>query len=399
MFGPDDPQVARRHASISEEDGVLVLRDLDSHSGTFLEGHDIEEAELRHGDVFELGRGGPRVRIEMGDTGTLKMPRRRGGPTRAGGPAASPGPAAGPRRAHPPDVPLRHPRRLQPGAGRRGDPHRPGRGGGGLDARRPDGLRAAREGGAAGGGVRRHRPREHQRHAAERPAHLPRAAARRRRPPARDRGAGAAGDGAGHRAGTGTPGDDGGDPPLRGAGQADGWRCPPPRDGARDRDADRGPGPGLRTGPGLADREPPARPLHGRGAGPRRPGPRQQQRHVRGRAAHGPGRPGAGGPGGGRAVRAGRRGTVGPRGALAPPPRRHPEPGEAGRPRTGHLRRRTRDPGRRLPEPPRRLLHRDHRAVGSGQVHAPLRPHRRASRGEGRGPAQRGRPLPVVPTG
>jgi ABC transport system ATP-binding/permease protein len=75
VFAASDETVGRRHASITEEDGVLVLRDLDSPSGTFLDGHDIEEAELRSGDVFELGRGGPRVRIEIGDTGTLVMPR------------------------------------------------------------------------------------------------------------------------------------------------------------------------------------------------------------------------------------------------------------------------------------------------------------------------------------
>jgi ABC-type multidrug transport system ATPase subunit/pSer/pThr/pTyr-binding forkhead associated (FHA) protein len=81
VFGASDATVSPRHASIKEEDGVLVLRDLDSAAGTFLDGHDIEEAELGPGDVFELGRGGPRVRIEIGETGTLVVPAPAARPT------------------------------------------------------------------------------------------------------------------------------------------------------------------------------------------------------------------------------------------------------------------------------------------------------------------------------
>jgi ABC-type multidrug transport system ATPase subunit len=71
VFGPQDRQVSRRHASLRVEDGVLVLRDLDSRSGTFLAGQDIEEADLEDGDVFELGDGGPRLRVEWSDGGTI----------------------------------------------------------------------------------------------------------------------------------------------------------------------------------------------------------------------------------------------------------------------------------------------------------------------------------------
>ena len=60
-----------RHASLTASDGVLVLRDLESSAGTFLAGADIEEAELVDGDVFELGEGGPRVRVEMQHGATI----------------------------------------------------------------------------------------------------------------------------------------------------------------------------------------------------------------------------------------------------------------------------------------------------------------------------------------
>src|SRR5688500_17606685 len=74
VFPAQDTPVSGRHASIKEEHGGLSLRDLDSAQGTFLAGHDIEDAELSHGDVLDLGRGVRRLRIEVGETGTLQMP-------------------------------------------------------------------------------------------------------------------------------------------------------------------------------------------------------------------------------------------------------------------------------------------------------------------------------------
>ncbi len=72
LFGPEERGVSRRHASLTIRDGALILRDLESRTGTFVGGHDIEEAELREGDEFELGEGGPRLRVEFGDAeGTL----------------------------------------------------------------------------------------------------------------------------------------------------------------------------------------------------------------------------------------------------------------------------------------------------------------------------------------
>ena len=88
VFGADDRQVGRIHAALEERDGALLLKDLDSSTGTFVDGDDVEEAELRDGDVFELGQGGPQIRVELSSDGTLVMPARSSPPTAALGPAA-----------------------------------------------------------------------------------------------------------------------------------------------------------------------------------------------------------------------------------------------------------------------------------------------------------------------
>jgi ABC-type multidrug transport system ATPase subunit/pSer/pThr/pTyr-binding forkhead associated (FHA) protein len=76
LFSPEDTAVSRRHATLIVTDGVLVLRDLDSTTGTFLGGQDVEEAELEDGDVFELGLGGPRLRVELEPAATLAGVRK-----------------------------------------------------------------------------------------------------------------------------------------------------------------------------------------------------------------------------------------------------------------------------------------------------------------------------------
>ena len=76
VFGQEDRLVSRRHASLRARDGGLFLRDLGSSTGTYLAGKKIaDEAKLADGDVIELGDGGPRVRIEMEDDGTLVVER------------------------------------------------------------------------------------------------------------------------------------------------------------------------------------------------------------------------------------------------------------------------------------------------------------------------------------
>ena len=51
----DDPAVSRMHAAIEFSEAGFVLRDLGSKNGTFLDGKSINEAELAHGDTFQLG--------------------------------------------------------------------------------------------------------------------------------------------------------------------------------------------------------------------------------------------------------------------------------------------------------------------------------------------------------
>lgn len=52
----DDPQISRRHASLSWEEGAFVLRDLGSANGTFLNAARITEPHaLREGDAIGLG--------------------------------------------------------------------------------------------------------------------------------------------------------------------------------------------------------------------------------------------------------------------------------------------------------------------------------------------------------
>jgi ABC-type multidrug transport system ATPase subunit/predicted component of type VI protein secretion system len=74
VFPPEDGTVSRRHALVRWHDGRLLVRDLDSSTGTFVDGDDVEEAELDDGDVFALGAHGPRIRVERADGGTLVVP-------------------------------------------------------------------------------------------------------------------------------------------------------------------------------------------------------------------------------------------------------------------------------------------------------------------------------------
>ena len=105
VFPADDGTVSRRHALLRVQDGRLLLRDLDSSTGTFVDGHNVEEAELGDGDVFALGADGPRLRVELAEGGTLVvdpslLPARPAPPAAAavaGAPAPAPaGPVPGP---------------------------------------------------------------------------------------------------------------------------------------------------------------------------------------------------------------------------------------------------------------------------------------------------------------
>jgi ABC-type multidrug transport system ATPase subunit/predicted component of type VI protein secretion system len=98
VFGPEDRLVSRRHAALRVVDGGLLLQDLESSTGTFVDGADVDEATLHDGDVFELGSGGPRVRVEMEGGGTLVV----AGPAAMAELSAA---RAGARRSAPPPAP------------------------------------------------------------------------------------------------------------------------------------------------------------------------------------------------------------------------------------------------------------------------------------------------------
>jgi putative nucleotidyltransferase with HDIG domain len=51
----DDPSVSRRHCTITFENGVLRVQDLDSANGTFINERSIKDATARSGDLIRLG--------------------------------------------------------------------------------------------------------------------------------------------------------------------------------------------------------------------------------------------------------------------------------------------------------------------------------------------------------
>jgi sigma-B regulation protein RsbU (phosphoserine phosphatase) len=64
-------EVSREHAEIRREGETLILRDLDSRYGTFVNGEAIKEQTLRSGDRVRLGRGGGAdLLVLIGETAT-----------------------------------------------------------------------------------------------------------------------------------------------------------------------------------------------------------------------------------------------------------------------------------------------------------------------------------------
>ena len=50
-----DPHASSRHCQITQGESQWVLRDLESHNGTYVRGKKTREASLRWGDTIELG--------------------------------------------------------------------------------------------------------------------------------------------------------------------------------------------------------------------------------------------------------------------------------------------------------------------------------------------------------
>ena len=51
----DDRWISRVHCEISEISGTLLVRDLDSHNGTLVNGQHVKEAHLLPGDRLSVG--------------------------------------------------------------------------------------------------------------------------------------------------------------------------------------------------------------------------------------------------------------------------------------------------------------------------------------------------------
>ncbi len=63
----DERRISRRHAELRWRDGVLELRDVGSHNGSFVNGRQVERARLEPGDV--LGIGGLLLLFQLGRPG------------------------------------------------------------------------------------------------------------------------------------------------------------------------------------------------------------------------------------------------------------------------------------------------------------------------------------------
>lgn len=60
----DDPQVSRRHATLSHRDGIVHVVDQGSLNGTWIEGRRIESAQLRSNSTFRIANRNLSVRTE-----------------------------------------------------------------------------------------------------------------------------------------------------------------------------------------------------------------------------------------------------------------------------------------------------------------------------------------------
>jgi pSer/pThr/pTyr-binding forkhead associated (FHA) protein len=107
-----DPGISRRHARVIPEGGSLVLDDLGSSNGTYVNGERISEpVELGTGDEVQLGD--TLIGVEGGTAATALMPpgappteaHRRPAPHRPARQQPPPAGRAAPRLAPPPDDP------------------------------------------------------------------------------------------------------------------------------------------------------------------------------------------------------------------------------------------------------------------------------------------------------
>jgi pSer/pThr/pTyr-binding forkhead associated (FHA) protein len=65
-----DPWISHEHCKLFQNEGVLIVRDLDSKNGVFLHGARVLEAEVRPGDCLTLGRTEITVRYREPESGS-----------------------------------------------------------------------------------------------------------------------------------------------------------------------------------------------------------------------------------------------------------------------------------------------------------------------------------------
>jgi pSer/pThr/pTyr-binding forkhead associated (FHA) protein len=72
-----DGWVSRRHCEISDLNGTLVIRDLGSRHGTFINGLKVAEGHLMPGDRVTIGLTSLEVRYQRGTVGQVDSPCSR----------------------------------------------------------------------------------------------------------------------------------------------------------------------------------------------------------------------------------------------------------------------------------------------------------------------------------
>src|SRR5258708_13909003 len=87
-LGIYDTRASARHAEIIIEKQNIVLRDVGSTNGTFVNGKKLPSVILNSGDVVEFGTGGPKLQFEIQDSPAYAS----SGVGAAAGNAASPQP-------------------------------------------------------------------------------------------------------------------------------------------------------------------------------------------------------------------------------------------------------------------------------------------------------------------
>ncbi len=87
-----DPKMSRVHCEVAVADGRVVVTDLDSETGTFLNGQRITQHQMVHGDVLRVGDTELSLQSLSSSHGTAAAGAGRGGPH-----AEAPAVGAGPR--------------------------------------------------------------------------------------------------------------------------------------------------------------------------------------------------------------------------------------------------------------------------------------------------------------